>query len=203
MGRTRRAPAQSSLLPRGVNVQRVILWGFMASGKSAVAARAAMLLGWRHIDLDSEIVRRARRPIAEIFRDQGEGAFRALEREVTGEFLRENHVVLSPGGGWVTQAGILDDLPAGTLTVWLRVEPETVLRRVRADLHGPERPLLASSEPEARVRALLAEREPLYARARHAISTDERTLDELAAEVVALVRPPLNVSDEANPEIDG
>lgn len=186
-----------------MSVERVILWGFMASGKSAVAARAARLLGWRHVDLDTEIVRRAGQPIADIFREQGEPAFRALEREVTGVFLAEGGVVISPGGGWVTQPGMLDRLPAGTLTVWLRVEPDTVLRRVRADHGGPERPLLSSPDPVARVRTLLAEREPLYARARHAISTDERTVDELAAEVVALVHPLLNVSDEGNSESDG
>lgn len=186
-----------------MSVQRVILWGFMASGKSAVAARAARLLGWRHVDLDTEIVRRAGQPIADIFREKGEPAFRALERAVSDEFLVRDELVISPGGGWVTQRGILDDLPAGTLTIWLKVEPDTVLRRVRADRGGPERPLLSSPDPAARVRTLLAEREPLYARARHTITTDERSVDELAAQVVALVRPLLNVSEEGNSESDG
>src|SRR5690606_3123246 len=62
-----------------VPIERVLLWGFMASGKTAVGARLAARLGWDHLDLDDEIVRRAGKPISEIFREDGETAFRTLE----------------------------------------------------------------------------------------------------------------------------
>ena len=181
----------------------MLLWGFMASGKSAVGAGAARLLGWRHIDFDREIVRREGRPIARIFEDEGEAAFRALEREVAEEHLGQSRVVLSPGGGWVTQRGAVDHLPDGTLTIWLKVDPETVIERIQAERDGPERPLLSSPDPAARIRALLAEREPLYARATYTISTDGRGLDDIAAEVAGLTRTLPNASEEGNPDTDG
>lgn len=186
-----------------MTVRRVLLWGFMASGKSAVGARAARLLGWRHIDLDREIVRRTGKPIARIFQDEGEAAFRTLERAVADEHLRTCSAVLSPGGGWVTQREVLDQLPDGTLTIWLKVDADTVLERVHAERGGPERPLLSSPDPAARVRALLAEREPLYARAMHTILTDGRRLDDIAAEVAGLTRTLLIASEEGNPDTDG
>lgn len=186
-----------------MTVRRVLLWGFMASGKSAVGARAARLLGWRHVDFDREIVRRSGKPIARIFQDEGETAFRALEREVAERHLRQQRAVLSSGGGWVTQRGVLDHLPEGTLTIWLKVAAATVLDRVQSQRGGPERPLLSSPDPDTRIRTLLAEREPLYARAMYTVLTDGRSLDDIAAEVAGLTRALLNASEEGYPDTDG
>lgn len=160
----------------------------MASGKSAVGAELSRRLGWERVDLDEEIVRRAGRPIAEIFRSEGEAAFRRLEAEVTRELLPRAHTIFSPGGGWITNPEMISLIPPGTLTVWLQVTPETVLERVRADATGPERPLLGTSDPEATARRLLQAREPLYRQARHAIVTDGRSVAEIAAEIEGLVR---------------
>lgn len=168
-------------------VERVLLWGFMASGKTVVAARLADRLGWQHIDLDEEIVRRAGRPIAEIFRDQGESAFRDLEVDVTRELAGRREVVLSPGGGWVTNPGILELIPPATVTIWLQVEPATVLARLRSDRAGPERPLLAAPDPDTRIRDLLTARQALYARAAHAISTDGRRVESIVDEILSLL----------------
>ena len=84
----------------GVAIVRVLLWGFMASGKTAVGARLADRLGWTHVDLDEEIVRRAGKPITRIFQEEGEAAFRALEADATRDLLARTRAVLSPGGGW-------------------------------------------------------------------------------------------------------
>ena len=174
--------------PRVERYRRVVLLGFMASGKSEVGRRPAARLGWRHLDLDREIERHAGTSIARIFETEGEAAFRALEVELTPRFAEREEVVLSPGGGWVTNPGLLDALPAATLTVWLKVSPEEVVRRLGRSRGAASRPLLRSADPKERAGVLLTEREPLYARAAVAIETDGREPEEIALELESIIR---------------
>ena len=167
-------------------VRRVVLVGFMASGKSSVAAELAERLGWEHLDLDREIEAREGRTIPELFRVYGEEHFRALEAALTAEVAARERVVLSPGGGWITNPALLETLGPGTLAVWLRVSPEEVLKRA-----GPtrgSRPLLDVPDPLARVRSLLALRERLYARADLQVETDGRDTAAVAAEIEEEIR---------------
>jgi shikimate kinase len=94
--------------------------------------------------------------------------------------------VLSPGGGWITRPELLGLLGAGTLSVWLKVGAEEAVRRAAA---APgERPLLAGADPLAAARRLLAEREPLYARADLVVETEGRSPVEVAEEIEREVR---------------
>lgn len=172
----------------GPIVQRVVLLGLMASGKSSVGALLAERLGWTHVDLDQAIERREGRSVAEIFRHSGEPHFRRLEVELTREWLGRSRLVLSPGGGWVTNPAVWDLLPPATLTVWLRVSAQESLRRIRMDQAGRDRPLAQVEDPGAALRRLLAEREPLYRRAQLVLETDRRAVHELAAEIEMIVR---------------
>lgn len=163
-----------------------MLVGFMASGKSSVAAELARRLGWEHLDLDREIEAREGRTIPELFRVYGEGWFRALEARVTAEVAGRRRVVLSPGGGWITNPELLERLGPGTLSVWLRVSPEEVLARV-----GPaprDRPLLDVPEPLAAVRRLMAERERFYRLAEISVSTDGVDTASIASSIMREVR---------------
>ncbi len=158
----------------------------MASGKSTVGQRLAERLGWDFLDFDEEIERRTGLAIPDIFRRMGEPAFRALEAELTAECGDLDHIVLAPGGGWITQPELLELLAPGTLLVWLRVSPEEAVRRaMRARTH---RPLLAGPDPLARARLLLSEREPLYRQADVAVDVDDRDPDEVAAEIAGIAR---------------
>jgi shikimate kinase len=186
-----------------VVIERVLLWGFMASGKTAVGAALAARLGWTHLDLDDEIVRRAGKSIARIFREDGEAAFRALETAVSRKLLGRTRTVFSPGGGWVTNPGLQEAIPENTLSVWLRVSPETVLERLLADTGGPERPLLSTPDPQLHIRRLLAERQPAYSRAALTIPTDDRSVESIVAEIEAIVRPTLARSERHTQTPDG
>lgn len=147
----------------------------MTSGKSEVGAGLATRLGWRHVDLDREIEITAGTSIPEIFARQGEPEFRRLEAEITPRFIELDEIVLSPGGGWITNPALLESLPPDTLTVWLRVSPDEVIRRLHGSPGQPVRPLLR--EPgKARIEELLAQREPMYARAMLHVDTDGRTV---------------------------
>jgi shikimate kinase len=144
----------------------------MGAGKSVVGRSLARRLRWRYIDLDREIERHTGRTITEIFGTEGEPAFRKLEVDLTPGFLSRTNIVFSPGGGWITNPGLLHSLPPGTLTVWLKVSPAEVLRRLSRSAAREVRPLLQSPDPAATVRDLIEKREPLYRQADLIIDTD-------------------------------
>ena len=158
----------------------------MASGKSAVGAELARRLGWTHVDLDREIEALAGRRIPDIFAVEGEAAFRAMEAEATGRIAGRESIVLSPGGGWVTQPALLDALGPGTLAVWLRVSPDEAVRRA-AQAPG-ERPLLAGADPLGAVRRLLSARQGAYARADLHIDTDARAVGSIVDDIERHIR---------------
>lgn len=164
-------------------VRRLVLVGFMAAGKSTIAPILAQALGWRVLDVDSEIVARTGQSIGDLFRTQGVDAFRALEAELTARLSSEGQVVVAPGGGWITgpDSHYIRTDPE-TRTIWLRVSIDEALRRAERD--GIERPLLAGGDPREQAGELLAEREPLYAAADLVIDVDGRTADVVVDDIL-------------------
>ena len=162
--------------------ERVVLLGFMGSGKTTIGRHLAARLGWTFVDLDDEVEARAGERIEELFRTRGEAAFRALEAEAGAEVMGRARTVIAPGGGWSMAPGRLESLPEGTLTVWLEITPETAVRR--ATRPGRLRPLLAGADPLTQARRLLAEREPVYRRARLRLDA-ERASPKALAEAIA------------------
>lgn len=144
----------------------IVLIGFMGTGKSAVGRVLARRTDFRHLDTDAEIERRAGKTVPQIFGDDGEAAFRALETEFLASLTvsqEDGPLVLSTGGGTPLRpenAALLKQI--GTV-VWLQVAPEAILSRVAHSLH--ERPLLAAHQvdPLVRIESLLASREEAYA----------------------------------------
>ncbi len=167
-------------------MRRVVLLGGMCSGKSTTARALARLLGWTTVDLDGEVERLAGATVAEVFARDGEARFRALEAEATRALAGREGVVLAPGGGWATNPDLLPSLGPGTLSAWLRVTPEVALRRSGA--RPGTRPLLRGPDPLGTLRRLLAEREPLYARAEVAVDTDDLSPAQVAARLEAEIR---------------
>jgi len=166
-------------------IGRVLLVGFMGSGKTLVGQALARRLGWAFRDFDQEIRFRVGLPIPEIFRQHGEAHFREMEREVGAELLREEGVVLASGGGWPAGGGRMDRLPPGTLSVWLKVTPEEAVRRVREE--GPTRPLLAVPDPVARARELLEDREEYYEKSDLSLDSLGGSPDELARKIEDMI----------------
>ncbi len=173
-------------MERAERIQRVVLVGFMAAGKTTVGQLLARRLGWTFLDFDDVIEARTGWTVPQIFREQGEPAFREMEARLTDELAHASGVVLAPGGGWITQPELLDLLGPGSLVVWLRVSAEEAVRRALAD--DVHRPLLAGADPLARARLLLAEREPLYYLADITVDVDERDPDDVAWEIAERIR---------------
>jgi len=160
---------------------RVVLVGFMGSGKSAVGRVLARRLGYRFEDMDRRIEERSGRTIAEIFRDEGEEAFRRLEHLEALAVARLNDRVVAAGGGAFAQPETRAILQAGALTVWLRCDLERILSRVPAD---GSRPLAGNRDI---MRALLAQREPSYRMADVVVDASAGSPREVAERIVGLI----------------
>ena len=144
-------------------------------------------------DVDSVIVERVGRPVAEIFADDGEAAFRAVEEQVTAELL-DRSGVLALGGGAVLSPRTRAAL-RGRRVVWLRVGLSAAVKRVGLDT---ARPLLLGNV-RGRLLALLNERAALYAEvASEVVDTDDRTPAEVAEQIVALTNPITRIEVRAN-----
>jgi shikimate kinase len=161
------------------SAEALALAGMMGSGKSTVAAHLARLLGRRVVSTDAEIVRRAGKPIERIFADDGEPAFRALERQVVASL--SGPLVVDLGGGAFCDPAGAARLLATSRVVFLDVSAREASRRLG---EGSGRPLAARWEP------LLAARLPLYRRAHHTVAVDGLAADAVARRIVALVSPP-------------
>ena len=157
---------------------RVVLTGFMGAGKTTIGPMVAHRLGWSFVDLDDEIRAAAGRSVAEIFAALGEPAFRDAERAAAARVCTRGQLVLATGGGAFTIPETRRVLQQGALTVWLRCEIETLMRRIPAD---GSRPLAVN---RATILPLLVGREPSYALADLTIDTT-RTAPADVARIVA------------------
>jgi len=157
------------------------LVGFMGTGKTTVGRAVAQRLGFALLDSDHEIERQEGHTIAEIFEQRGEAAFRKLERRYIESGHPSSRSVISCGGGLVVAQGMLELLQSRGVVICLHASIETILARTARHRH---RPLLNVDDPDARVRTLFAEREPIYKRAGTVLLTDARPLNEIVAHVI-------------------
>ncbi|WP_151774875.1 shikimate kinase [Streptomyces abyssomicinicus] len=159
---------------------RLVLVGPMGVGKSTVGALLADRLGVAYRDTDEDIVAAEGRAIAEIFVDDGEERFRALEKAAVRSALAEHEGVLSLGGGAILDADTRA-LLAGHPVVYLSMDVEEAARRTGLNV---ARPLLAVN-PRKQWRELMEARRHLYTEvARVVVPTDARTPEEVAEAVL-------------------
>lgn len=162
-----------------------VLVGPPGSGKTTVGSLLAERLGVDLRDTDADVVASTGHEISAIFVDQGEAAFRALEREAVRTALEEHTGVLALGGGAVLDAGTRS-LLEGHRVVFLHVGLADAARRVGLDT---SRPLLLGNV-RGRLKALLEERDPLYREvATVVVDTGGRTPEEVAEETARAVKP--------------
>ncbi len=162
-------------------IQNIALIGFMGTGKSSVGQLVANQLRFTYLDTDHVIEARAGRTIADIFAQDGEPAFRELERRIVEELKLRKRTVISTGGGLSADAANLASLKSHALVVCLWASPEKIWERVRGQTH---RPLLNEPDPLAKIRSLLAAREPFYRQADVLLNTEVRSVREVAQQVV-------------------
>ncbi|MEW8015321.1 MAG: shikimate kinase AroK [Candidatus Sedimenticola endophacoides] len=162
--------------------KNIFLIGPMGAGKTTIGRQLAAVLGLGFHDSDREIQRRTGVDIPTIFDFEGEVGFRRREREVIDQLTQADGLVLATGGGAVADAANRGCLAARGTVVYLHCAPEQQYQRTACDR---SRPLLRTEDPLARLRELMAEREPLYRElADVVVSTERRSLKSVVGEIV-------------------
>jgi shikimate kinase len=162
-------------------IRNIALIGFMGTGKSSVGRMIADQLHFAFLDTDELIESRAGKSISAIFSEEGEAAFRKMEAAVIAELASRKRAVISTGGGVGAFPGNLDSLREHALVVCLWAPPEKIWERVRGQTH---RPLLLEADPLAKIRELLAAREPFYKQADVLLNTEVRSVREVVQQVL-------------------
>lgn len=165
--------------------RRIVLVGFMGAGKTTVGRELARQLGWRFEDLDARLEARLGTPIATLFRQRGEAAFREEERREAESLALVTQCVIAAGGGAFAEPATRDALCRGALSVWLRCDLDTLLGRIPLDGSRPK------ATDRATMRQLLDQREPSYRLADLTVDTAGLPSEEVAHRIRgALVESP-------------
>jgi shikimate kinase len=167
------------------SADKIILVGFMGTGKSTVGRLVAERLGWRFTDTDQVIEGRAGKPVREIFTQDGEAAFRALEADVCEELRMWRNTVIATGGGILLAPENRTRLFRAGLVICLSAPAEQIARRLA---HDSDRPLLAGADRLQKMQELLGARQAVYALAPYRIETSGMTPFAVSERVIQLWR---------------
>lgn len=171
---------------------KVVLMGYMGSGKSAVAGILSSKLGLKWIDLDHYIEAKEGLSVADLFAKKGEIYFRRKERVCLEEILAaKTPCLLSLGGGTPCFSGNLELVQQKAISLYLKTAVEVLHGRLQAE--KSKRPLIADL-PTNRLKDFIAkhlfERAAFYEKATHTIVTNHKTPEEVAAEMAGLLKKP-------------
>lgn len=149
----------------------IFLVGPMGAGKSTVGRQLADALGYEFLDSDQEIQRRTGVDIPTVFEFEGEAGFRTRERQVLEDLTERDGVVLATGGGAVMAAENRQRLAARGYVIYLHCSADQQHARTARDRN---RPLLETDDPLARLKELMAQREPVYRQVADMVVSTER-----------------------------
>lgn len=173
------APAQAPAAHKPI-----ALLGVRGAGKSTIGVALARKLGMRFVEVDQQIEEATGLALADVFTLHGEAYYRRVEREVLTRLLAEAQpMVLATGGSIVNDPTNFALLKARAHTIWLRARPEDHWNRVVAQ--GDQRPMAENPHAFEELRALLAARQKLYARADRTIETSDRSVKQVVAAIAA------------------
>lgn len=167
----------------------IALIGFMGAGKTVVGKALAEKLHLKFFELDTIIERKAGKPIPEIFREDGETAFRNLETEAVKDISKQENAAIACGGGVVLNKINIKRLRQNAVIIYLEAIPEIIMKRLMNS--GDGRPLLDSADRETRIKELLAQRKPLYEQA----ADITITIDKYDMNIADLIIKELKASD--------
>jgi shikimate kinase/3-dehydroquinate synthase len=162
---------------------RIVLTGFMGTGKSVVGQEVARRLGLRFVDMDDVIVERTGKPIPRIFAEDGEPAFRRMESQVCADLSVQDGLVVATGGGALIDPENRRTMMRSSTVVCLTADPDEILRRAGND---DNRPLLDVPDPCARIAELLDARRAAYQAIPWQIDTTGLSIEQVAERVIAL-----------------
>ncbi|MFP6657790.1 MAG: shikimate kinase [Pirellulales bacterium] len=164
----------------------IALIGYRGTGKTSIAQRLSLRLGWPWIDADVEIELAAGKSVATIFSDDGEERFRDLEVQITADLAQRDQHVLAFGGGVVLRDENRQWLRRLNAVIWLTAKASTIQQRMLADpATVARRPNLTSAGGLSEIIQLLTDREPFYREcADIAVDTEDRAIEEIVDDIL-------------------
>lgn len=184
----------SGTLRERLRGRAIVLVGIMGAGKTTIGRRLAGRLGLIFRDADAEIEAAAGMPVPDIFAIYGEGAFRDVERRVIARLLEEGPLVLATGGGAYMNEDTRRRIGERGISVWLRADHETLMRRVRRRVN---RPLLKTPDPDETMRRLIAARDPVYALADLTLESQDGSHENVVSRLLGLIGAHLDAAEGA------
>jgi shikimate kinase len=163
----------------------IVLVGMMGAGKSSVGRKLAGRLALHFVDADTEIEAAAGMSIPDIFETRGEAEFRAGEARVIARLLETGPQVLATGGGAFMNADTRAAIRAKGISIWLRADFDILMKRIK---RRSDRPMLKTDDPPATLRALIAQRYPVYAEADITVDSRDVLHDVIVDEVLDALR---------------
>ena len=161
-----------------------MLFGFMGTGKTAVARRLGKKLGRPVVEMDDTIEEREEMPISRIFKEKGEAYFRRCERELVKELSRSEGKVIASGGGVVLNPDNIKNFGENGILFCLNARPEVILKRVEGESH---RPLLEVENRREKVEKLLSARRRFYEQIDHQIDTSDLSVEEVIEKIFSVI----------------
>ena len=164
----------------------IFLIGYMGAGKTAVGRALARRYGLEHIDLDWRIEQRFHQKIADMFATVGEEGFRRREQNMLHEVMEMEDVVVSVGGGTPCFFDNMEQMNVAGQTIYLQCTVGVLVERIMRSQN--KRPIVANKSQEELTQFVaehLAEREPIYLRAKHILHTTELNLTEINLDFIA------------------
>lgn len=168
-------------------MKNVVLIGYMGSGKSTVGKILREKTGWLLLDSDVEIEKEQNKKISDIFKEQGEDAFRNMESEYLDKLAKmDESIILSTGGGMPMRKENADRMKKVGLVIYLRATAETIYGRLKDDT---QRPLLQTGDKLTIITEMLERRNPVYESAADIIiDTDDNNLERVVNDIMELIQ---------------
>src|SRR4051812_10975274 len=180
--------SQDAAIATALGGRSVVLVGMMGAGKSTIGRRLAARLRLPFLDADAEIETAAGMSIPDIFETHGEPHFRDGEARVIARLLDAGPSVLATGGGAFMRDETRNRIRDKAISIWLKADPETILRRVK---RRADRPLLQTADPAATVGRLIEERHPVYQQADLTVASREVPHEKIVEECLAALHQQL------------
>ena len=177
--------AEDVALGAALGSRVIVLVGMMGAGKSSIGRRLATRLDLPFADADNEIEAAHAMTIPEIFAKYGEAYFRDGEVRVIARLLESGPSILATGGGAFMREETRRRIQEKGISVWLRADPDVILRRVK---RRTDRPLLQTDDPSVTIRRLVDERYPIYAQADITVLSRDVPHEKIVDECVQMLR---------------
>ena len=159
----------------------ILLTGFMGAGKTTVGKKLAKRLGYFFIDTDREIEKEQGCSITEIFKYGGEECFRDLETDILQKLQTKQNLVIATGGGMVLRNENRSLMQSLGTRVYLKVELQELMRRLKKD---KKRPLPPKPKPEEHILEMLQQRKSIYEEAECIIDTTDLSPHQMVTEII-------------------